>query len=124
MMTICVKEAGVKGRGVFAARDFKKNETIETCHMIVLSRKERSAIRPTKLDNYYYDWGAGERGGAIALGFGSLYNHSYSPNAVFKKDFKKNILSFVAIKPIKKGEEIMVNYNGDPKDQTRVWFDR
>lgn len=31
---------------------------------------------------------------------------------------------YTAIKPIKKGEEITVNYNGEPDDMTPIeWFD-
>ncbi|KKR69950.1 MAG: hypothetical protein UU12_C0033G0001, partial [Candidatus Woesebacteria bacterium GW2011_GWA2_40_7b] len=31
---------------------------------------------------------------------------------------------FRAIKPIKKGEEILVNYNGEPDDESEIdWFE-
>ena len=60
---------------------------------------------------------------AIGLGFGSLYNHSYNPNAIYKKRMRENLLDFVAIKNIKKGEEITVNYNyGRPKDESTLWI--
>ena len=58
---------------------------------------------------------------AIALGFGSIYNHSYEPNATYKKKSESKVIDFVAIKGIKKDEEITVNYNyGNPEDKTRL----
>ena len=32
-------------------------------------------------------------------------------------------MTIKTIKPIKKGEELFVNYNADPNDKTKVWFD-
>ena len=61
---------------------------------------------------------------AIALGFGSIYNHSYEPNATYKIKPKEKIIEFVAIKNIEKNNEITVNYNfGNPKDKTPLWFE-
>ena len=60
----------------------------------------------------------------IALGYGSMYNHSYEPNAKYKRNFSNQTITFVAIKPIKKREEITVNYNGDPINQEKVWFEK
>jgi SET domain-containing protein len=58
------------------------------------------------------------------LGYGSIYNHSHSPNADWKQNFKTNSMVYRAIKPIKKGEEILVNYNGEPDDMTPIdWSD-
>lgn len=53
-----------------------------------------------------------------------MYNHSYNPSAQYIKDFKNNLIRFVAIKDIEEGEEIFVNYNGDPLNQEKVWFEK
>jgi uncharacterized protein len=59
----------------------------------------------------------------IALGFGSIYNHSYSPNATYKKFIPKQTLKFIALKNIRRGEEITVNYNyGNPDDKSDLWI--
>jgi len=123
MPLICVKDAPGKGRGVFAQRNFKKGEVIETCPVIVLPPEEIDNLELTQLYNYYFAWGVDSRAGAIALGYGSLYNHSYTPNAKYQKDFSNSLLKYVCIKDIKKDEEITINYNCDPEDKTPVWFD-
>lgn len=56
---------------------------------------------------------------AIAFGFGSLYNHSYQPNARYVKRIAERTLDYVAIRDIQCGEEITVNYNGRPGCRTR-----
>jgi SET domain-containing protein len=53
-----------------------------------------------------------------------LFNHSYTPNAKYVKNYEKNTLEYCAIKDIKPGEEITTNYNGNPDNQKKVWFDK
>ncbi len=121
-MDIEVKESSVHGRGVFAKRDFNEGELIEDCPVIVFSKEELEEIDKTVFYDYYFAWEKNK--GAIALGLGSLYNHSYAPNAVYLKDFKNNRITFKSIRPIESGEEIFTNYNGDPSLQEKVWFDK
>ena len=59
---------------------------------------------------------------ALALGYGSLYNHSYRPNARYV-DLGDRTKLFTAIWDIAAGEEITVNYNGEPGDETPVGFE-
>ena len=35
----------------------------------------------------------------------------------------RDLINFVALKDIKPEEEILVNYNGDPTNQEKVWFE-
>lgn len=113
-----------KGRAVFTAHPIKKGGTIEVAPMIVFGEKDRSLLNDTYLYEYYFEWGHSGRKGALALGFGSLYNHSYNPNAQYLPDFDLNVLEFRAVRDIEPGEEITVNYNLDPEDQTPVWWER
>ena len=123
MLMISVKDSPGKGRGVFAQRNFKKGEVIETCPVIVLPAEEIDSLELTELYNYYFAWGPDSKDAAIALGYGSLYNHSYIPNARYYKDFDNSLLKYVCIRDIQEDEEITINYNCDPKDTTPVWFD-
>jgi len=112
-----------KGRGVFALKDFKIGEIVESCPVINVTPSERKHLEKTILDFYIYPWRS-TRSGSLVLGYGSIYNHSYSPNADWKQNFKTNSMVYRAIKPIKKGEEILVNYNSEPDDKTPIdWSD-
>jgi SET domain-containing protein len=123
MSLIRVEESSGKGRGVFAAKNFKEGEIIETCPVIVFPAEEVDALESIQLSNYYFAWGIASEEAAIALGYGSLYNHSYTPNATYQKDFDKSLLKYICIRDIQKNEEITINYNGNPEDETPVWFD-
>ncbi len=113
-----------RGRAVFTSKKIKKGTVIEIAPMIVFGEKDRLAINDTFIYEYYFEWGKSGRKGALALGFGSLYNHSYDPNAKYIPDFDLNVLEFEAIKDILPGEEITTNYNLDPEDDTPVWWER
>jgi len=109
------------GRGVFANKLIKKNEVIENCPVFVLPKKDYPLAKKTVLRNYYFMWGKSTS--AICFGYGSFYNHSYEPNATYKKDIKGQTIDFIAIKDIDKNEEILVNYNyGSPNDKSRLWI--
>ncbi len=99
-------------RGLIAGRIIKKNETIERCPIILIDKKEEPHLKQTTLWRYYYEWNNTRH--CIVLGYASLINHSYKPNAIYSFDYKNKNLIFKAIKNIKSGEEILVNYNQDP----------
>ena len=52
----------------------------------------------------------------ITEGFGTMINHSYSPNTKLKYDYKTNSYIITTIKNVKKNKEITLNYNNTP------WF--
>lgn len=110
------------GLGCVAIKEIPENQIIETCPVLVLPRKDYPSVKQTILRNYYFMWGKNTC--AICFGYGSFYNHSYSPNATYKKNIKEKTISFISIKPIKKGEEITVNYNyGKPDDLSTLWIE-
>lgn len=118
-----IKRTSSKGLGVFALKDFKEGEIIESCPVLIFDTKGRKNLEKTILSHYIYPWRS-TRGAALVFGYGSIYNHSYSPNADWKQNFKTNSMIYRAIKNIIKGEEITVNYNGEPDEQTPIdWFE-
>lgn len=121
--TIEVRNTVNKGRAVFALKDFKAGEIVESCPALFITGKERKLLEKTLLAYYMYPWRSTVTG-CLPLGYGLIYNHSFTPNADWKQNFKTNSMVYRAIKPIKKGEEITVNYNGEPDDQTIIdWFE-
>jgi SET domain-containing protein len=124
MTDLIVKQSGSRGRGVFAARWFQDGDVIEVCPVIALSSDDVAQLDKTLLYDYYFGWGADNRGGAIALGFGSLYNHSYAPNAAYRKSEADGTISIVALTSIAPGDEILFKYNyGDTENCGPLWFD-
>lgn len=104
------------GRGIFAKQAIGAGELIERCPVIIVPRTDPSNHDESLLADYYYYFGDEL---ALALGFGSLYNHSYAPNATYKPDTADRAIEFVALRAIRKGEEITTNYNfGVPDDRS------
>jgi SET domain-containing protein len=120
-VTVKIEHIANKGRGVVAARRIAKGELIETAPVVVVARADRAHVERTVLDHYVYDWSHDAL--AVALGAGSLFNHSYTPNALYVKRFDDNALEYFAIADIEAGDEITINYNGTPTDLTPLWFD-
>lgn len=117
-----ISQTSEKGRGVFACRSFKEGEPIEVCPVLVLGENDVALIRKTLLKHYYYEWGDTCSRGAIVLGYGSIYNHSWNPNALYTFDEKKKVIVYWAVKDIACDEEIVVNYNGEPEDDDKPEF--
>jgi SET domain-containing protein len=112
-----------KGLCVFATKNFKTGEIIEACPILALTPTERKYCEKTILNHYIYPWRS-TRSASVVFGYGSIINHSFTPNADWKQNFKTKRMVYRAIRPIKKGEEITVNYNGEPDDLTPIdWFD-
>jgi SET domain-containing protein len=115
-----VKRVQGKGRGVFARRLIRQGEVIERVPVLVLATEEVKDCQSwAGLAGYCFLWGKGTL--ALALGYGSLYNHSYHPNARYDDEGAQTKV-FTALRDIAAGEEITVNYNGEPDDQTPVGF--
>jgi len=105
-----VSNAGHKGRGVFTSKILKKGDLIEICPVIELSYKEHQGLLGHILENYAFVWNTRKKNVAILLGFGSLYNHSSKPNADYIKRIADGVMVFKALKTIKAGEEITIDY--------------
>jgi uncharacterized protein len=103
-------------RGVVADEIIQSGESIEACPVILVPSEELIHIELTYLDNYIYAWN--QETDCLVLGRCGLVNHSYQPNAEYIRDFSNKTMKYIAIKNISPGEEVMVNYNGDPADQT------
>jgi SET domain-containing protein len=115
-----VRKAGKKGRGVFAREDIAEDTVIERVPVIMLRNGEvYGDLHTSDLSDYIFSWGDDWVG--LSLGYASMYNHSYNPNAVYEcLDDKSQI--FTTLCDIGKGEEITINYNGEPANNESLWF--
>ncbi len=101
-------------RCIRAARDIKKDELIESSPIILIPKNEQDTMDDAALGSYTYDWNSTH--GAFILGYCLLTNHSFTPNIVYKRDFEMLQMNYYALRNIKKGEELFINYNGRPHD--------
>ncbi len=104
------------GRGVFATQRIEIGEEIERCPMLIVTA-ERAEALTIGADGYVFGWGTDAT--ALALGYGSLYNHSYAPNADTLETPDELVIT--ALRVIEAGDEIFINYMGTAQDG--VWFD-
>ena len=112
-----------RGRGVFTSKSIPSNTIIEISPVLVVSAAERAIIEKTKLFSYIFEWGKTRKQGCLALGYVSLYNHAYESNCDYEMDFEHKLVTIRTVRKIKKGEELFINYNAHPSDNTTVWFD-
>ncbi len=115
-----------KGRGVLTTQDVRKGDLIERSPVLIIPQKDRALVDPTVIFTYVFMWEHGtveedlyrhEGRAAIALGFTSLLNHSYAPNAKFLRHIDELTIDLVALRDIEAGEEITIDY------QMTLWFD-
>lgn len=128
-----VRKVEGKGRGVFALTRFQKGQTVEQAPVIVLSAKDYKLAAQTKLYEYLFGWDEetkepspseqqNKEGGAVALGYGSLYNHSDTPNLLFVPDEKTETIAFVCLRDIEEGEELTISYQ--QRFKQNLWFEK
>lgn len=106
-MKVVIKKDPVKGRGVYASEKISKGELIEVCELIIVDMENISG----ELERYAYYYTRNQA--AIALGNGSLFNHSQKANSEFSINYKQQRLYIRAKKTIKPGDEITINYRYD-----------
>jgi SET domain-containing protein len=115
-----------KGKGAFAKKDIKKNTIVDIANVILIPNKDYEKIKKTVLFDYCYIWQdpkyKPEFENAITLSISQFINHSFKPNIKYLYDYQTKAIEFSAIKEIKEGEELTVNYNGLVNDKSSVWF--
>lgn len=120
---ISIAETGTAlGRGVFAARAFSPGELVETCPVVLLDLKDQPF--PVQIRRLLYCWSKTQV--ALALGCGSLYNHSDRPNLVLHQVPGSMAITFQAAREIKSGEQLTISYDylGEGENpRERSWFE-
>jgi len=113
-----------KGRGVFASQDIAKGSVIDVSPVLVFSHEENSThIQQTVLQHYTYYWPnpsdpKGPQVQAIALGLGSMFNHStLRQNVVWSRNIAAETIVYTAHRDVQAGEELCISYGNG-----RLWF--
>jgi len=111
-----VRRHPTKGRIVRAGGPIHAGTIIEIAPVIIVDNRWPARHR---LGEWAYWWT--DDHAAIALGYGSLYSHSFDPNMTWRRAFAKQTIMYRARRDIARGEELTINYNGpvhnkDPMD--------
>ena len=119
---------GKGGRAVVARRDVAAGELLERVPVLLIPRTQvfgphDIAKRAARISWYVFSWLPTKRDYvALSLGYGSIYNHSETPNAEYHMEMP-DIMRFTALRDIAAGEEITINYRGDETNKTDVGFE-
>ena len=113
-----------KGRGVFTVRDISEGDFIEICPLIIIPPEQVKLVDQTIFHDYYYEWPKPVGAACVPLGYGLLYNHSYTPNAEIIMDLDKLEFEIRCTDSIEAGDEIFVDYtDGEGQRSKRLWFE-
>ena len=120
-----IASMGVQGRGVVAERDIVAGESVERAPVLIIPESDRAGVDRTNLGNYIFMWEhdtvaedlyTQSGRAAVVLGVASLINHSGDPNCDFVRYIDALALDVVAIRDIKAGEELTIDYG------LTLWF--
>ena len=111
------------GLGVFTSESIRKGTVVERAPVIVMNHEERKLLDQTLLHDYVFEWGEKKDQCCMALGYVSLYNHSYRSNCEYEMDFESKLIAIKAVHFIKAGTELFINYNGTWNSKKPVWFE-
>ena len=120
---ITVRPSPGKGRGVFATQSIPAGRLIEEAPVIAIPNSEISHLDRITLQDYYFLWGPDQQDAAVALGLCTLCNHSFEPNCHYIRRPEVETICFVALRDIAAGEELTINYNGNPDADRPLWFE-
>lgn len=117
MSNVIVKNTKKYGRGLYANRKFKKGEIIEVSPVVVIDKYDTPTIGTTFLNLYIFYWT--KICSAIALGYGSLFNHSKKSNVNYYPNFVTKEMIFKATKNIERGQQLFIDYGYDPNEEKK-----
>ncbi len=121
--SLFLAESEGKGLGVFTKKSIPAKKIVERSIVLAFDPKQRKLLEQTDLHNYIFEWEEDNKSCCLALGYISMYNHSYDANCEYIMDFEAKTVVIKTVKDLKAGQELTINYNGEPKNDTPVWFD-
>jgi len=114
-----------RGRSVFAGRDFRAGEVMETAPVIVLEIADTGRLRQTRLRTYDFDWQVlaktADLSTPIAAGYGGMYNHADPASLCHRAGPAAMTPVFTAAHDIDRDQELTINYT--TMGGGHVWHD-
>lgn len=107
--SLLVRKSRIHGRGVFAGENIEKGALLCVCPVLVVPRKDPSG--EGMLGAYYYEWS--RTNDALILGLISLVNHGQEPNTEVYTVHENKTAELYALKNLRKGEELLVDYGAE-----------
>lgn len=109
---VYIEKSKIHGFGVFANKNFKKGDRI----YIIKGKIKKFSVNNKKSANYHPNWiGIAKNRWIDPIGPGAYQNHSSNPNCGIK-----GRVTVCALKNIKKGEEITIDYS--ITEEQPLWF--
>ncbi len=120
---LIIMEDSVKGRGVYTTIELNKGDLIEICPIIKFPQGQLEHIDKSVLFDYYFLWEEDGYQGCVALGYGSIYNHSSEPNAIVIFDYTDSTIKIECSQKVNIGDELLIDYTGDGiRTEDQLWF--
>ena len=110
---IYIARSQVHGLGVFANEDIHKGDIIEITPLIDVKTDPKDSCEVLSDYRFSYYVGREITKLVMALGYGSLYNHSKTPSADWRLNKELDMFEFYTIRDIKQHEEIYISYGKD-----------
>lgn len=105
---------------MFALRRIPAHTLLEVSPVLLLPTTDLQHTAHTVLEHYTYTWpvAGGGTTQALALGLGSLFNHSSRrQNVVWRRDVAGLVIRYVTAREVEAGEELCISYGAG-----RLWF--
>ena len=97
-----------ESRGLYATKDYKKNEIIEVCPTLIM--KKKYVNKNNVIMDHFFKGKIGDNE-LLSLGYCSIINHSKEKqNCAWEIGKKDEYIVIKATKDIKRGDEIFTNY--------------
>ena len=107
---IKLQKSNTHGIGVFCSKQISRGEIIEQCSFLVIQNHRNKPLHVFIDHAYVWPKSVNWREYVLVMGYGSFYNHSSEPNVDWITKENENIFEYFAIKDIKEGEELFINY--------------
>ena len=126
-----IKNVLGKGRGVYATEDIPSRTLINISPVLLFPEATECTTKQEQGDEHqttlpvccperdilaHYTYSFGNNTQALALGMGSMFNHSRRNNVGFIVDKVNLLIRYTTVKDVAKDTELLINYGN------RLWF--